>query len=247
MGAVTVPSFLTHCSNGEPPLPEKPVIQAKPKQNCCFVFQGDSVTEAGRRDGLELGTGYVFHISSRLMADFPQSDFVIYNRGKGGDMLGDILWRWDSDTLALKPDVLSILIGINHTIAGAEDLGAPVSGFENGYRQMLDITLEKFPDTVFILGLPFIMPVGSHKDDWKRISEDISKRIDIIKRLANEYNAVCIDYPALFEKVNDIKPYEYWVADGVHPTIAGHELMAREWMKAASDRLPYLKKHCECI
>jgi hypothetical protein len=127
LGAVATPNFLTHCSKDETPLPEGPCIctytGGKPEQNCCFVFQGDSVTESGRSDGLKLGTGYVFHIGSRLMADFPQSDLVIYNRGKGGDMLGDILQRWDTDTLSLKPDVLSILIGINHTIAGAGDLG----------------------------------------------------------------------------------------------------------------------------
>jgi lysophospholipase L1-like esterase len=116
------------------------------------------------------------------------------------------------------------------------------SGFENGYRQMLDITLEHFPDTVLILGLPFILPVGHYIDDWERISNDIGKRIDIIKCLAKEYDTVLVDYPTLFEKANKITPYEYWAVDGVHPTLAGHELMAREWIKAASDRLPYLKK-----
>jgi lysophospholipase L1-like esterase len=226
------------------------------------VFQGDSVTEAGRSDGLKLGAGYVFHIGSRLMTDFPQSDLVIYNRGKGGDMLSDSIQRWDTDTLSLKPDVLSILIGINHTIAGAGDLrNTPLidenmlhnaqenlstrsarSGFENGYRYLLDTTLEYLPDVALILGLPFIMPVGHYADDWERISDDISKRIDIIKRLAKEYNTVLVDYPTLFEKANEKKPYEYWAADGVHPTMAGHELMAREWIKVVSDRLPYLKR-----
>jgi phospholipase/lecithinase/hemolysin len=54
---------------------------------------------------------------------------------------------------------------------------------------------------------------------------------------------VLVDYPAVITKAVSGKPIEYWIWDGIHPTVFAHELMAREWLKQVSSRLDFLKKY----
>jgi lysophospholipase L1-like esterase len=254
MAAAAAPALLANCSKDENPSAEKDtttphVTWDDPAQGTRILFQGDSVTEAGKNYALDhydlkysWGQGYVFAISSRLMADFPQSDLVTYNRGVGGNFVGSLKARWNTDALQLNPDVLSILIGVNHTITTAV-AGADIESFETDYRYLLNRSKERNPDILFVLGLPFVMPVGDYANRWNTIKSDLDQRETVIRRLAAEFNAVVVDYRTLFEAANERKPYAYWAEDGVHPTMAGHELMAREWMKQVGERLSYFKKY----
>ncbi len=225
---------------GEDNMAEPPLV---------FLFQGDSITD-GNRGRTEdpnhiMGHGYAFAVASRVGADFPASGFTFYNRGVSGNTVTDLQKRWQNDTIALKPHVLSVLIGINDTAAVVENRPAAksVTDFEEGYRQLLSDAKAAMPDTLFVLGLPFVYPVAERKEHWEKWKEETQLRAEKVKLLAKEFNAVLVDYPSLFDKAATKAPIEYWVWDGIHPTVPAHELMAREWILQAGNRLAFLKKY----
>lgn len=211
-----------------------------------FLFQGDSITDANRvRTDLPnvMGQGYAHAVASRIGADFPEAGFTFYNRGISGDKVYNLENRWEEETLALQPDVLSILAGINDVgdLIHDPDYPAMKPGFETSYRNILRTSREQNPSLLIILGLPFIYPTGKRaekKELWVTYTEE---KQAFIRQLAKEFDALLIDYPALFAWVEKRKPAEYWVGDGVHPTIFGHELMAREWLRVAATRLDFLR------
>jgi lysophospholipase L1-like esterase len=220
------------------------------EKDLVFLFQGDSITDGkrGRSEDLNhiMGHGYVFGVASRIGADFPEAGFKFYNRGISGNKLADLEKRWQTDTMDLKPDVLSVLIGINDVAAVAEN--QPVlmdaSTFEIALRKLLQQVKMANPDVLMVLGIPFVYPVGSkRKENWDLWKRETAAREAKVRILAAEFNAVIVDYPAMFEKAMKRATPEYWVWDGIHPTICGHELMAREWIKQVSSRLKMLKKY----
>ncbi|HEY0055414.1 MAG TPA: SGNH/GDSL hydrolase family protein [Pedobacter sp.] len=217
-------------------------------KNLVFLFQGDSITDGSRGRNTDpnhiMGHGYAYGVSSRIAADFAENNFTFYNRGISGNKLPDLQKRWQTDTLALNPDVLSILIGINdvYVIVNEPEIAQSAEKFESGYRDILQQSKTAKPDILFVLGLPFIYPVGKVKDNWELWFTEVEKRKEIIKKLAIEFNAVLIDYPSVFDKAFKRRSADYWIWDGAHPTIAGHELMAREWIKQVSARLKFLRK-----
>jgi lysophospholipase L1-like esterase len=190
-----------------------------------------------------MGHGYVFAIASRVGADFPEAGFVFYNRGISGNKVPDLEKRWQTDTLDLQPDVLSLLIGINDTGAEVEknNDAKSVEEFEAGYRKLLQQCKSQKRDILFVLGIPFVYPVGNRKNQWQEWKNGTEQRAQIVKKLAAEFDAVLINYPAVFDKALQKAPIEYWIWDGVHPTVFGHELMAREWIKQVGTRMQFLK------
>jgi lysophospholipase L1-like esterase len=237
------------CSN------TKPAIESPEKENLRFLFQGDSITDGnrGRNDDPNhiLGHGYCFAVSSRIGADFPQSGFQFLNRGISGNTVSDLEKRWQTDALDLKPDVLSLLVGINDVNALVE--GPEASGenamdaieFEANYRKLLASCHEQNPDLLIVLGLPFFFAAGWRKDQFAKWHPLTLERAEIVKRIAVDFDAVLIDYPKIFEAAQQRAPIDYWIWDGVHPTAFGHELMAREWIKQVSGRLGFLKCYTE--
>jgi lysophospholipase L1-like esterase len=88
-----------------------------------------------------------------------------------------------------------------------------------------------------------VYPVGGHKEHWDFWNRETSERANAVRKLAKEFDAVLVDYPAMFEKATKQAPIEYWTWDGCHPTVPGHEWMAREWIKQVGARLKFLKKY----
>lgn len=220
-----------------------------PEKGAVFLFQGDSITDGNRGRNLDpnhiMGHGYAYSVASRIGADFADHDFKFYNRGISGNKITDLQKRWQADTLDLKPNVLSILIGVNDTAATIHkpEEATMIGTFENIYRQLLTDCKNQNPDILFVLGLPFIYPVGKVKDDWDQWKSDLSQRAASVRKLATEFDAVLIDYPAMLNQVITPQNVEYWIWDGIHPTVFAHELMAREWLKQVSERLIFLKKY----
>src|SRR5690606_24844734 len=129
-----------------------PLTSVFGKQNDClpanqtgltFLFQGDSITDGKRGRNLDpnhiMGHGYVFSVTSRIAADFACGDFTFYNRGISGNTVSDLLKRWDEDAISLKPDVLSILVGINDAakVVKGETGAISANQFEQEYREIL--------------------------------------------------------------------------------------------------------------
>ena len=225
-------------------------FNANPQErDLVFLFQGDSITDGNRGRSTDpnhiMGHGYAFSIASRIAADYAENNFTFFNRGISGNKIPDLQARWQKDTVELKPDVFSLLIGINDVAAvvNKSDRAQTVEEFETGYRDLLQQVKVLNKDALFVLGLPFVYPVGRIKDKFDVWQSEVEKRAAVVRKLAAEFNAVLVDYPAAFEKSFKQRFAEYWIWDGIHPTIAGHEIMAREWIKQVSKRLKFLKKY----
>jgi lysophospholipase L1-like esterase len=199
-----------------------------------ILFQGDSITDMNRGRTADpnhiLGHSYVFIIAARYGAAYPDRKLTFINRGISGNTVADLARRWERDTLALKPDILSILIGVN-------DLGHGVSAeqYEESYDRLLADTVKALPNVRLILGEPFGLPSGKHKEDWDRYSKELAKRRAIVEKLAAKYRAPLAHFQKVFDDACAKAPADYWIWDGVHPTYNGHQLMADEWVHALNE------------
>ena len=108
-----------------------------------ILFQGDSITDAdrNRRNTDDLGTGYVMMVAERFFANHPEVNVRFLNRGISGNRIRDLKVRWQKDCLNLKPDIVSILIGVNDTL-GTFFWGEPTSieSFEEDFVSILNST-----------------------------------------------------------------------------------------------------------
>ena len=202
------------------------------------VFQGDSVTDAGRnRDGVDpnhptgLGSGYAGMATGELLGSGPGSPWHCYNRGVSGDKVFQLAARWQQDCLDLRPDVLSILIGVNdfwHTLSSGYD--GTVEIYERDYRALLNRTRAMLPDVTFIIGEPFAVTGGTAlADAWYPAYADYQAAA---RRVADDYGAVWVPYQSVFDEALEKAPVEHWCPDGVHPAPAGNYLMAQAWLEA---------------
>lgn len=202
------------------------------------LFQGDSITDAGRNREQELpnnpwsfGVGYANHIAAWLLAEMPGKDLTIYNRGISGNKVFQLADRWGKDCLDLDPNVLSILIGVNdywHFRNERYD-GTP-EVYENDYRDLLTRTMEAIPDLKLIICQPFILTGTSAVDEsWV---EPFSAYQDIAKSISDEFGAVWVPFQEAFNQAMELAPPAYWAGDGVHPSMAGAQLMASTWLEA---------------
>jgi lysophospholipase L1-like esterase len=200
------------------------------KANDTILFTGDSITDCGRnRDQKDnLGFGYAAFIAARLQTYLASPELKIYNRGISGNRAKDLLGRVESDLLALEPTVVSILIGINDVwrrYDSKETTSAEV--FEENYRKILSQIQEKL-DAHIVLLEPFLLHVPDDRYAWR---EDLNPKIDVVRRLAVDFNADLVPLDGLFAKAATQAPAAYWAADGVHPTAAGHALIAEAWLE----------------
>jgi lysophospholipase L1-like esterase len=219
----------------------------KKQDHLIFLFQGDSITDGNRGRNTDpnhiMGHGYAFSIASRVGARFPEKGVTFYNRGSSGNKIQDLTARWQQDTLDLKPDVLSILIGVNDTDAAIQQKDTEATkAYEEGYRALINGTKEQLPHCLLILCEPFIAPVGRVKENWNEWQNEIQKKQEVVRRLAQEYNTVFVPLQKIFDDATSRAAADYWIWDGIHPTVAGHELIAHEWLKQVSRRLHFLKR-----
>jgi lysophospholipase L1-like esterase len=204
-------------------------------QEAVVLFQGDSITDAGREkktatanDFAALGNGYANMISSALLGAHSSLRLQCYNRGISGHKVPDLQARWQKDTIDLKPALLSILIGVNdlwHKLAG--NYNGTVADYEQGFTKLLADTRAALPNTRLVICEPFVLRTGAVDEKW---FPEMDERRAVAKRVADAAGAIWVPFQAMFdEAVNDAPP-AYWAADGVHPTMAGHALMAKTWL-----------------
>lgn len=195
------------------------------------LFQGDSITDTHRdRVNDTLGTGYAYIAASLFSSLYPELEVRFVNRGISGNRVRDLEARWDEDCLALKPAVLSVMIGINDCWK-RYSLGDPVSleSYESGYRRLLTSVRENLPETKLILMEPFLIPTLPERAIWR---EDLDPKIQVVRELAREFGAVFVPLDGLFAAGCSKREPAYWAPDGVHPSPAGHGLIARAWLEA---------------
>ncbi|MEN8097962.1 MAG: SGNH/GDSL hydrolase family protein [Chloroflexota bacterium] len=205
--------------------------------NEIILFQGDSITDAMRSRELTepnnikaLGSGYANFVASQLLRDRSADNLKFYNRGNSGDRIVDLYARWKTDAISLKPDLISILIGVNdawHEYMRQD--GVDVERYETIYRLLLDYTQQQLPDVKLVLCEPFILLCGEVQESWL---EDMARRRQVIRKLANEFDACLVTFQACLDKALEDAPPEYWSIDGVHLTAAGHRVLADCWLEA---------------
>jgi lysophospholipase L1-like esterase len=204
-----------------------------------ILFQGDSITDSGRgnRNAVvpnntgALGNGYAFMAASQLLLQHPGKDLKIYNKGISGNKVYQLAERWDADALEIKPNILSIHIGVNdywHTQGGGYK--GTIETYIADYKKLLDRTKAALPNVKLVICEPFgVLGVSAVKDTWYPAFDEYRKAA---KDIAAEYNAPFVPYQAAFDKAITQAPAKYWTGDGVHPSIAGAALMAETWLKA---------------
>lgn len=211
-----------------------------------ILFQGDSITDAGRdkasmeaNDFQSMGLGYAVMASAGLIGGFPGENWKLYNRGISGNKVPQLDARWDEDCLNLKPDVVSILIGVNdywHTFTG--DYKGTVASYEKDYDALLTRTKASLPNVKFILGEPFALKEGSAIRKIKKWYPNFYEYQAAAKRVAEKHQTAWIPYQQIFDDACMQAPYDYWGPDGVHPSFAGRYLMAKSWVETYMSLYP---------
>jgi lysophospholipase L1-like esterase len=201
------------------------------------LFQGDSITDAGRdrkredtvNDGRALGNGYALFTTSQLLAACAEADLKVYNRGISGNKVFQLAERWDKDCLALKPSIVSILIGVNdiwHMLNG--NYQGTVQIYERDYRALLERTQRELPEVRLVVCEPFVLRCGAVNDKW---FPEFDGYRAAARRVATEFRAVFVPFQAMFDRAVKTAEPQYWAKDGVHPTMAGAGLMAQTWIE----------------
>jgi len=198
------------------------------------LFQGDSITDAGRsrEDDNWMGAGYAQMIAAWLTARYPARQLSFINRGIGGNRIYDLETRWTDDCIRLQPDWVSILIGINDTWRRYDsNVPSPIVEFEACYRRLLERVKTETHARIIILE-PFVLPVPADRERWR---DDLDPRIDAIRRVSRDFQALYIPLDGLFAAASTQQPPVNWANDGVHPTMAGHALISQAWIKALEE------------
>ena len=199
-----------------------------------ILFQGDSITDCGRsRDNDSYkGCGYANYVTADLNYNFP-GEYETINRAVSGNRIVDLYARIRVDLLNLKPDVLSIHIGINDVWHDVEfNNGVGADKFEKIYDMLLAEVKEELPNIKIILLGAFVTRSSATEEYWNVFEPEVRKRIEITKRLAEKYGCAFVDVQEMFDEAIARKPEPFWTREGVHPTEAGHEIMKRAWFKA---------------
>lgn len=201
-----------------------------------ILFQGDSITDAGRsrednsyNNPRTLGSGYSMLAGAALLAKYAPLNLKICNKGNSGNKVYQLAERWDKDCLDIKPDILSILIGVNdfwHIMMGTYD--ATVEIYKKDYKALLERTKKVLPDVKLIICEPFaVNGIRAVNDKWYPGFYEYQKAA---REIASNFNATFIPFQKIYDEAQKQAPGVYWTDDGVHPTLAGSQLMAQAWL-----------------
>jgi len=233
--ALAVPSILSSAMPAE----KKPKhIQLK--KGSVVLFQGDSITDAGREKTRELpnsgssfGGGYAFLAASAILKNFSKEEPKVYNRGISGNKVFQLAERWQKDCIDLKPEVLSILIGVNdfwHMRNG--QYNGTVETYETDFRKLLNDTKSALPNIQLVICQPFVLPGTTAVDEsWV---QPFSAYQAAAEKICKEFDGIWVPFQKVFDEALKHAPASWWAPDGVHPSMAGAYLMAAAWLNTAT-------------
>ena len=207
-----------------------------------ILFQGDSITDCGRSREATLevtrpadfGFGYPNLVTGTLLAANP-GEYQCIDRGISGNRVVDLYARWKIDALNLKPDMISILIGVNdvwHEFSRGN--GVETERYAEIYRMLLAWTRKVLPEVKLMILEPFALESEVVSPEFLA---DVKDHAAAAKAVAEEFNAVFVPLQDKLDAAAKLAPNSYWLFDGVHPTPAGHRLIADEWLKASESLL----------
>lgn len=199
-----------------------------------ILFQGDSITDAARNRENDTydGMGYPRLVKAELGFEYP-NEYEFINRGISGNRVVDLYARMKKDIVNLKPDIMSILIGVNdvwHEFM--YENGVSTEKFYKVYCMLIEEIKAEFPDIKLMILEPFVLKSVATEEHWEEYRADVEGKAAMAKKVAEKYGIKFIPLMKLFDDAAKNTPVEYWLHDGVHPTAPGHELIKREWIKA---------------
>ena len=202
-----------------------------------ILFQGDSITDAGRDKKKQianqqkaLGAGYAWMAASHLLIKNPQLNLTIHNRGISGNKVHQLANRWDKDCLDLKPDILSIMIGVNdiwHGLNGKYE--GTVKTYEDDFLSLMERTRKALPKTQFVICEPFVLRCGAVNEKW---FPEFDRYRAAARKVADQNNATFVPFQSMFDEAVQYAPPKHWAGDGVHPSSHGASLMAHFWTQS---------------
>ncbi len=195
-----------------------------------MVCIGDSITDCGRRgESAPLGIGYVKLFRDMVIANFPERNIQIINKGIGGNTILDLKWRWEDDVLYHKPDWLSILVGINdvHRVIRKgpfwEELDP--AKFRGYYDEMLKEAKEKVGCKMVLIE-PFFITVSKSDEFRVLVQKELKAYRKVVADLSRKYNTLLIKTQDIFDRQLQYRDSETFCAEPVHPNPTGHILIA---------------------
>ena len=205
-----------------------------------ILFQGDSITDAirSREQDEYMGSGYATMVAGELGCKYPgECEFV--NRGISGNRIVDVYARIKCDIINLKPDVMSLLIGVNDVWheTGDSPNGVDADKFYKVYDMLIDEIKAACPDTKLIIIAPFILEGDGTRntaqipDKFERFKADVSEKAEVARKVSQKYKLPLIELQPAFDDACKKASAEYWTIDGVHPTPCGHEIIKRLWIE----------------
>lgn len=198
------------------------------------LFQGDSITDWFRAKDREdaLGSNYVTMAAGEIGVKYPlQYEFL--NRAISGNRVTDLLGRVQKDMVALKPDYLSILIGINDVWHGYDwSNGVSAERYEIYYDLLISEIRESLPEIQIMILEPFVLDGIVTKGRWIQFRRDVEERAAAAKRVAGKHQLLFVPLQKKFDEALSIALTAYWLSDGVHLTAPGHHLIKNAWIEA---------------
>lgn len=217
-------------------MPKESLKKISLQKSNIILFQGDSITDAGRNkeddsfnNARVLGSGYAMLTGAALLEKFASLGLKIYNKGISGNKVYQLAERWDKDCLEIKPDILSILIGVNdfwHKLNGQYD--GTVDIYKRDFIALLERTMSVLPGLKLIICEPFAVPgVKAVDDKWYPEFYEYQKAA---REIAEKFSATFIPLQKIYDEAQKRAPGVYWTNDGVHASLAGAKLMAEAWL-----------------
>lgn len=200
-----------------------------------ILFQGDSITDTFRSKENEsnFGCGYPLLVKAHLGFEKP-NEYEFVNRGISGNRIVDVYARIKSDIINIKPDIMSLLIGVNdvwHELTDTPN-GVDAEKFYKIYDMLISEIREALPEIKIIIIEPFVLKGSATIEKWECFKEEVHKRATMAKKISEKYNLPYVPLQEGFNELAKKAPSEYWLYDGVHPTSMGHEFIKKEWIKA---------------
>lgn len=201
-----------------------------------FLFIGDSITDSNRNyhepvgHFNSLGDGYVKLISSYLTAFQPENEFEVINKGINGNRIIDLKKRWDEDVLEVRPDWVSIMIGVNDVWRQFDSVfwqeyqvGKQL--FKETYMNLIQQTL---PEVKGIFLMSGFMIESNDEDPMKKRLLEYNQ---ITKEIANLYQIKFIDMQTTIDHFLQYQSSYILSHDRIHPTQSGHMMIVKNWLK----------------
>jgi lysophospholipase L1-like esterase len=198
-----------------------------------IVFIGDSITDCGRRDQFfPYGNGYVKTAIDLITARYPEKSFNYFNRGISGNTAEDLFNRWHDDLILLKPDWVSVLIGINdlHRFL-ADSTTLPPDKYKNIYRAILKRTKQETKAKIILLE-PFYISGDFKSGGFRsRVLKLMPDYIKVVRGLSGEFGTFLVETHDIFQEQLKYRPADTFCPEPVHPNQTGHLVIAHQLLK----------------